>query len=488
MPNTLPLLPKTVPSVTPSAPPHKLVRIKTICCLGAGYVGGPTMAMIAAKCPDIEVTVCDFNQARIAAWNSDSLPIYEPGLQEVVEHSRGKNLHFSTDIKSAIVAADLIFVCVGTPTKSYGIGAGRAADLRYIEAAARLIAEVSAGNKIIVEKSTIPVKTAAAIQTILAANNSTGATFQVLSNPEFLAEGTAVKDMECPDRILIGGEPTPQGKEALEALVSIYANWVPRERIITTNLWSSELSKLVANAFLAQRISSINSISALCEATGADVDEVARAIGSDSRIGPKFLKASVGFGGSCFQKDILNLVYLCESFNLPEAAAYWRSVVTMNDWQKSRFVEKIVRTLFNTVSGKRIAILGFAFKKDTNDTRESAAINICRDLVAENAHVVIYDPRVPKETIHRDLLEVGVPQDIINFNVEVVTDPYEAVKGAHALATLTEWDEFRDLDLPRIHDLMLKPAFVFDGRAILPVEALAEHGFDAFIIGKGDSE
>ena len=292
--------------------------------------------------------------------------------------------------------------------------------------------------------------------------------------------------MEAPDRILIGGEQTPEGQEALEALVSVYANWVPREKIITTNLWSSELSKLVANAFLAQRISSINSISALCEATGADVDEVARAIGSDSRIGPKFLKASVGFGGSCFQKDILNLVYLCESFNLPEAAAYWRSVVTMNDWQKSRFVEKIVRTLFNTVSGKRIAILGFAFKKDTNDTRESAAINICRDLVAENAHVVIYDPRVPKETIHRDLLEVGVPQDIINFNIEIVSDPYEAAKGAHALATLTEWDEFRDLDLPRIHDLMLKPAFVFDGRAILPVDALAKHGFDAFIIGKGE--
>ena len=406
-------------------------------------------------------------------------------MQEVVESARGKNLHFTTEIKSAIAEADLIFVCVGTPTKSYGIGAGRAADLRYIESAARLIAEVSEGNKIIVEKSTIPVKTATAIQTILGANCTTGATFQVLSNPEFLAEGTAVEDMECPDRILIGGEQTPEGKEALEALVSVYANWVPRERIITTNLWSSELSKLVANAFLAQRISSINSISALCEATGADVDEVARAIGTDSRIGPKFLKASVGFGGSCFQKDILNLVYLCESFNLPEAAAYWRSVVTMNDWQKSRFVEKIVRTLFNTVSGKRIAILGFAFKKDTNDTRESAAINIVRDLVAENAHVVIYDPRVPKETIHRDLLEVGVPQDIINFNIEIADSPYEAAQGAHALATLTEWDEFRDLDLPKIHDLMLKPAFVFDGRAVLSAEALAEHGFEAFIIGKG---
>jgi len=460
--------------------------IKNICCLGAGYVGGPTMAMIAKKCPHISVTVCDFNQTRIDAWNSDELPVYEPGLQEIVESARGKNLHFTTDIKAAIAAADLIFVCVGTPTKSYGIGAGRAADLRYIESAARLIAEVSVGNKIIVEKSTIPVKTATAIQSILAANSVTGATFQVLSNPEFLAEGTAVTDMDNPDRILIGGEDNPEGQAALEALVSIYANWVPREKIITTNLWSSELSKLVANAFLAQRISSINSISALCEATGADVDEVARAIGSDSRIGPKFLKSSVGFGGSCFQKDILNLVYLCESFNLPEAAAYWRSVVTMNDWQKSRFVEKIVRNLYNTVNGKRIAILGFAFKKDTNDTRESAAINIVRDLVAENAHVVIYDPRVDKETIHRDLLEVGVPRDIIDFNIEIASDPYTAAKGAHALATLTEWDEFRTLDLPRIYDLMLKPAFIFDGRAVLPIAALKAHGFHAFVIGKGN--
>jgi len=462
------------------------MKIKSICCLGAGYVGGPTMAMIAAKCPHIQVTVCDMNQARIDAWNSDTLPVYEPGLQEVVESARGKNLHFTTDLKPAIAAADLIFVCVGTPTKSYGIGAGRAADLRYIESAARLIAEVSEGNKIIVEKSTIPVKTATAIQAILTANSTTNATFQVLSNPEFLAEGTAVTDMENPDRILIGGEQTPEGQAALEALVSVYANWVPREKIITTNLWSSELSKLVANAFLAQRISSINSISALCEATGADVNEVARAIGSDSRIGPKFLKASVGFGGSCFQKDILNLVYLCESYNLTQVAAYWRSVVEINDYQKSRFVEKIVRTLFNTVSGKRIAILGFAFKKDTNDTRESAAIHIVRDLLTENAHVVIYDPRVPKETIHRDLLEVGVPQDIINFNVEIASDPYQAANGAHALATLTEWDEFRDLDLPRIHDLMLKPAFVFDGRAILPADALAKHGFKAFVIGKGE--
>ncbi len=443
------------------------------------------MAMIAAKCPDIKVTVADLNGQRIDAWNSDTLPVYEPGLDEVVTTARGRNLHFTTDIRSAVAAADLIFVSVGTPTKSYGIGAGRAADLCYIESAARLIAEVSDGHKIIVEKSTIPVKTASAIKTILAANCTNGATFQVLSNPEFLAEGTAVEDLQDPDRILIGGESTPEGDAAVEALVSVYANWVPRERIITTNLWSSELSKLVANAFLAQRISSINSISALCEATGADVDEVAKAIGTDSRIGPKFLKASVGFGGSCFQKDILNLVYLCESFGLPEVAEYWRQVVHLNDWQKSRFVEKIVRTLFNTVSGKRIAILGFAFKKDTNDTRESAAIHVCRDLLLERANLAIYDPRVDRETIHRDLVYAGIDPDVIESNVEICDSPYAAAEGAHALATLTEWDEFRSLDLPRIHDLMLKPAFVFDGRAVLPVAALKEHGFDAFVIGKG---
>lgn len=459
--------------------------IQNICCLGAGYVGGPTMAMIAAKCPHIQVTVADFNEKRVNAWNSPELPVYEPGLDEVVRSARGKNLHFTTDIRSAIAAADLIFVSVGTPTKAYGIGAGRAADLRYIESAARLIAEVSHGEKIIVEKSTIPVKTASAIKTILAANSSNGAKFQVLSNPEFLAEGTAISDLDDPDRILIGGESTPEGDAAVEALVSVYANWVPRERILTTNLWSSELSKLVANAFLAQRISSINSISALCETTGADVDEVAKAIGMDSRIGPKFLKASVGFGGSCFQKDILNLVYLCESFGLPEVAAYWNHVIKINDWQKSRFVEKIVKTLFNTISGKRIAILGFAFKKDTNDTRESAAIYICRDLLHERAHLAIYDPRVETATIHQDLIDAGIDPALVLSNVEICSDPYEAANGAHALATLTEWDEFKTLDLDRIHNLMLKPAFVFDGRAVLPAHALKNHGLDAFIIGKG---
>jgi UDPglucose 6-dehydrogenase len=462
------------------------MKVTSICCLGGGYVGGPTMAMIAAKCPDIQVTVADMNGERIDAWNSDSLPVYEPGLLAVVASARGRNLHFTTDIRSAIISAELIFVSVGTPTKSHGIGAGRAADLRYIEAAARLIAEVSKGHKIIVEKSTIPVKTASAIKTILAANSSSQATFEVLSNPEFLAEGTAVADLENPDRILIGGEITPGGNAAVEALAAIYARWIPRDQILTTNLWSSELSKLVANAFLAQRISSINSISALCETTGADIGEVARAIGMDSRIGPKFLNASVGFGGSCFQKDLLNLVYLCESFHLPHVAEYWRQVVHLNDWQKSRFTEKIVRALFNTVIGKRIAILGFAFKKDTNDTRESPAIYVCRDLLREHACLAIYDPHVDPNTIHRDLMHAGIPKDLLTTNLEICSDPYTATTGAHALAMLTEWDEFRTLDLPRIYDLMLKPAFVFDGRAVLPTRTLKTHGFDAFVIGKGD--
>ena len=450
----------------------------SICCLGAGYVGGPTMAMIAAKCPDIKVTVTDPNEKRIAAWNSDALPVYEPGLQEVVESARGKNLFFSTDVRKAIREASIIFVSVGTPTKTYGVGAGRAADLKYIESAARMIAEEAVGLKIIVEKSTIPVKTAEAMLTILRSNSKEG-TFQVLSNPEFLAEGTAIEDLNNPDRVLIGGEQTPEGLAAIEEVVSIYARWIPREKILTTNLWSSELSKLVANAFLAQRISSINSISALCEATGADVDEVARAIGKDSRIGPKFLKASVGYGGSCFQKDILNLTYLCHHFGLPEVAAYWESVVKINDWQKARFSGRIVRDLFNTVNGKHIGILGFAFKKDTNDTRETAAIAVCRDLLAEGANVHVYDPQVGEEQIRDDVLGSGS-----NPNLMVVKSAEEACKGAHAVAVLTEWDEFKALDFKKIHDGMLKPAFLFDGRNILPHDKLREIGFRLFAIGK----
>ena len=450
-----------------------------ICCIGAGYVGGPTMAMIAHKCSGHTVTVVDINQSRIDAWNSDVLPIYEPGLDEIVKASRGKTLFFSTDIDTAIREADIIFMSVNTPTKTYGVGAGRAADLRYIEKCARKIAEVAENDKIVVEKSTLPVRTAESIKRILE-SNSKGRKFQILSNPEFLAEGTAVADLENPDRVLIGGDQTPDGLAAIQKLVDVYAQWVPAENILTTNVWSSELSKLTANAFLAQRISSINAISALCEATGANVDEVAHAIGTDSRIGPKFLKSSVGFGGSCFQKDILNLVYLCEHFGLPEVAAYWNGVIEMNDYQKHRFGRRIISTMFNTVSDKKIAVLGFAFKKDTNDTRESAAIYVCKDLIDEQANVSIYDPKVPEAQIRRDL---GLAEDATA--VTICDDAYEATKDAHAVLILTEWDEFKALDFKKIYDQMNLPAFLFDGRNLLDLDALRSIGFEATGIGRG---
>ena len=450
-----------------------------ICCIGAGYVGGPTMAMIAHKCEAHTVTVVDINEARIAAWNSDNLPIYEPGLDEIVKAARGKRLFFSTDVDTAIREADMIFMSVNTPTKTYGVGAGRAADLRYIEKCARKIAEVSEGDKIVVEKSTLPVRTAESIKTILQ-SNAKGRNFQILSNPEFLAEGTAIADLENPDRVLVGGDPSPEGQAAIQKLVDVYATWVPREKILTTNLWSSELSKLTANAFLAQRISSINAISALCEATGANVDEVAHSIGTDSRIGPKFLKSSVGFGGSCFQKDILNLVYLCEHFGLPEVAAYWNGVIEMNDYQKHRFGRRVISTLFNTVADKKIAVLGFAFKKDTNDTRESAAIYVCGDLLEEQANVAIYDPKVSESQIRDDL---NVSADFAALTV--CADAYEACKDAHAVLILTEWDEFKALDFQRIHDSMQQPAFLFDGRNLLDLAALREVGFEACGIGQG---
>ena len=460
------------------------MKITKICCIGAGYVGGPTMAMIAYKCPHITVDVVDINEARIAAWNSDQLPVYEPGLDDVVRASRGKNLFFSTEVREKIREADMVFVSVGTPTKTYGAGAGRAADLCYVESAARLIAEEAQGPTIVVEKSTIPVRTAEALSTILNTNSLSGK-FQVLSNPEFLAEGTAITDMGNPDRILIGGEQTEEGLAAIESLVEVYANWIPREKILTTNTWSSELSKLVANAFLAQRISSINSISALCEKTGANIDEVARAIGYDSRIGPKFLKSSVGFGGSCFQKDILNLVYLCEHFGLPEVAAYWEQVIRMNDWQKSRFSQNIVQTLFNTVSGKKIGVLGFAFKKDTNDTRESAAIYVVRDLLMENAKVAIYDPKVPIASMIKDLTNAGVPVATLEKNLEYCQSAVSSLDRAHALVVLTEWDEFSDLNFEQIYQNMHKPAFAFDGRNILPQEIMKTMGFEVYSIGHG---
>lgn len=460
-------------------------KVSKICCIGAGYVGGPTCSVIAAKCPDVRVTVVDISQQRIDAWNTDKLPIYEPGLFEIVKECRGKNLFFSTDVAKGITEADLIFISVNTPTKTFGFGKGRAADLKYIESAARKIAEVANEPKIVVEKSTVPVKAAESICKILK-HNGAKIQFQVLSNPEFLAEGTAIRDLMHPDRVLIGGEESDEGRKAIGALSHIYEHWVSKDRIITTNTWSSELSKLAANAFLAQRISSINAISAVCEATGANVEEVAGAIGRDSRIGNKFLKASVGFGGSCFQKDVLNLVYLCEALNLPEVAEYWMQVVAINDYQRKRFAHKVVDRLFNTVTGKRITILGFAFKKDTGDTRESSSIYISKHLLEEKAHLVIYDPKVDPAQIRMDLTDPEILQDPADFDrlVTISSDPYDAVEGSHALIVCTEWDEFVTLDYEKIYSKMLKPAFVFDGRLILDKDRLLEIGFQVEVIGK----
>ena len=456
------------------------MKITKICCIGAGYVGGPTMAIIAQKCPHIQVTVVDLNEERIAAWNDinvENIPIYEPGLPAIVAEARGRNLFFSTNVDKAIDEAQVIFISVNTPTKTYGSGKGMAADLKYIELCARQIAAVSKTDKIVVEKSTLPVRTAEAIKSILD-NTGNGVQFQILSNPEFLAEGTAVEDLLNPDRVLIGGEQTPEGLSAIASLVEVYSNWVNKENILTTNLWSSELSKLTANAYLAQRVSSINALSELCEKTGADVNEVSKAIGMDSRIGSKFLKASVGFGGSCFQKDILNLVYICKSFGLNEVADYWEQVIIMNDHQKRRFSKKIVQTLYNTVSGKKIAFLGWAFKKDTNDTRESAAIYVADDLINEQANIAVFDPKVPEKKIFSDLdyLESRTAEQnkkhVMSYN-----NALDACKNAHAIAVLTEWDEFKTYDWQYIYNNMQKPAFIFDGRNLLDKNKLEKIGF-----------
>mmetsp|Transcript_31093 Transcript_31093/g.70699 ORF Transcript_31093/g.70699 Transcript_31093/m.70699 type:complete len:493 (+) Transcript_31093:74-1552(+) len=459
------------------------IRLNKVCCIGAGYVGGPTMATIAKKCPEIEVVIVDLNEERIAAWNSDNLPIYEPGLSDVVKECRGKNLFFSTDVKKGIEEADIIFASVNTPTKTRGVGAGRAADLRFIESVGRTIAQYATGSKIVIEKSTVPVKTAAALERVLAANESKstgviGKRFWILSNPEFLAEGTAMKDLDVPDRVLIGGQVT----EAIDVLVDIYAHWVPREKILTTNLWSSELSKLVANAMLAQRVSSVNSIARLCERTGADVGEVSRAIGYDSRIGPKFLNASIGFGGSCFQKDILNLVYICEQFGLHEVAAYWQQVVDMNEYQKKAFTMRIIQALFNTVTKKKIAIFGFAFKKDTGDVRETPALTVCHMLMQDGADVQVYDPKVREEDA---LLEFKYHEMEVNKSqFKFVDSPDKAVDGAHAIVVLTEWDEFKTYEYAHFYASMMKPAFIFDGRNMLDHAHLDRLGFEVHAIGK----
>jgi len=448
---------------------------KNLLCIGAGYVGGPTMAMIAHKCPQYKVTVVDVSKEKIAAWQTDDLPIYEPGLLELVKTCRGKNLFFSTDVDKGIREAEIIFISVNTPTKTFGEGAGKSADLQYWEKTARDILRASKSDKIIVERSTLPVKTAIAMERILSLNDK-GLKFEVVSNPEFLAEGTAIRDLEKPDRVLIGSKETKSGLKARKEIVDVYANWIPRDRLITSNLMSSELSKLAANSFLAQRISSINSLSALCEKVDADVNEVAHAIGKDSRIGDKFLKASVGFGGSCFKKDILNLTYLCETFGLYEIAAYWESIVKMNDYQTNRFVQTITKAMFNTITNKRIALFGFAFKANTSDTRETSALYVTRKLMMEKAHVVISDPKAIKNA-KNDLKEYG-------NDIEYQEDPYKAAKDAHAIAIITEWDLYKTLDYEKLFRNMKKPAFIFDGRNILDHKKLYKIGFEVHSIGK----
>ena len=449
--------------------------VKNIVCIGAGYVGGPTMVVIANKCPDYKVTVVDISEERIDAWNSEQLPIYEPFLRDRVNKARGKNLFFSTDIDRNIAEADIIFVSVHTPTKTFGEGAGKASDLTYIEQTARRIKKNSTSSKIVVEKSTLPVRAAETMATILHSGENS-VKFEILSNPEFMAEGTAIRDMEDPDRVLIGSHDTESGNAARDELLKIYLKWVPREKIITTKLWSSELSKLVANAFLAQRISSINSIAALCEATEAEVLEVADAVGRDSRIGHKFLQAGVGFGGSCFRKDILNLVYLCEYYKLDDVAKFWNSVIEINDNQMDRFVNRILEAMFRTLVDKKIAIFGFAFKPDTGDTRDSPAIYICKRLLEERAQLSVTDPHA--------ILNAQKDLEGINDRVEFYEDPYEAAKDAHGLALLTQWAEYQKLDYQKIFDSMSKPAFIFDGRNHLDHQKLFEIGFNVYPVGK----
>lgn len=462
-------------------------KIKSICCIGAGYVGGPTMAVIAENCPHIKVTVVDINPEKIDLWNDqdlDRIPVYEPGLKEIISNNRGRNLFFTTDLKECIIESEMIFISVNTPTKEYGKGKGSAADLKYIESSARIIADIATSDKIIVEKSTVPIKTAQAVRKILS-NADKGIKFQVLSNPEFLAEGTAIQDLQNPDRVLIGGDENLEGRKAIELLAEVYENWVPKGKILKTNIWSSELSKLVANAFLAQRISSINSISALCEKTGANVEEVSKAIGMDTRIGPKFLKTSVGFGGSCFQKDILNLVYICRSYGLHEVADYWDNVLRINDFQKHRFADAILEALNNTLSDKKITFLGWAFKKDTNDSRESAAIYIADRLIEDQGEIYVYDPKVSKDRMLNDLNYLKTRTEEENFRYLHFTDnPYEAMKDSYAIAILTEWDEFKTYEWHKVYEKMQKPAYIFDGRNILDHSELHKIGFIVKSIGK----
>jgi len=462
------------------------MKIRNICCIGAGYVGGPTMAVIAQKNPNINITVVDLNEEKILAWNSDNfddLPIYEPGLSDVIKEVRGKNLFFSINIDDSILNSEMIFISVNTPTKISGEGVGYAADLKYVESCAKKIADIAKNDKIVVEKSTVPVRTSEKIKEILKSNND-NVDFQILSNPEFLAEGTAMRDLIIPDRVIIGGDDTIKGKEAVKLLVDIYSSWVPIKNILTTNLWSSELSKLTANAFLAQRISSINSLSELCEETGADIEEVSKAIGMDSRIGASFLKASVGFGGSCFQKDILNLVYISRSLGLEKVANYWHQVLIINRHQRTRFVNKIINLMDNHSFTNKVSLLGWAFKKDTNDSRESAAIYVADILIKSNISINIYDPRVSKNQILFDMNYIN-NDDEKNEKLLFIKDcPYDCLKDNNVVAILTEWDEFKDYEWEVIYKSMSKPAYVFDGRNIMDKNKLESIGFNYIGIGR----
>ncbi len=458
-------------------------HIKNICCIGAGYVGGPTMAVIADRCHNISVNVVDINKDRINRWNNpdvSQIPIYEPGLSDIVLRRRGKNLHFSTSLKENIAKADMIFISVNTPTKTKGIGAGKASDLKWVESSARQISKFAKGFTIVVEKSTLPVKTAQVIKEILESSKKENHnSFSVLSNPEFLAEGTAINDLENPDRVLIGGDD----QQSIEQLSNVYLNWIKKEKIITTNLWSSELSKLISNAFLAQRISSINSVSALCETTGADIKEVSEAIRTDKRIGKYFLNPGPGFGGSCFKKDISNLVYICDYYGLKEVSAYWQKVLDINNWQSERILNIIVKNLFGTLSGKKISILGFAFKANTNDTRESPAIKICKGLIEEGALLKIYDPKVEEFQIEKDL---GQPQLIKNDNNSgwnFSKSLLDSTKSADAIVILTEWLEFEQIDWEEVAPMMRKPSFIFDTRGISNINDAEKYGIKCWRIG-----
>ncbi len=469
-------------------------RIKRICCIGAGYVGGPTMLVIADKCPELDINVVDINEERIAGWNNsdlEKLPIYEPGLKEILKRCRNRNLFFSNRVNENISSADMIFISVNTPTKTKGIGAGQASDLKWIEASARQIGKYAKGETIVVEKSTLPVKTAETIKSILLSFTKPqelkkeDKSFHVLSNPEFLAEGSAINDLENPDRVLIGGD----NKSAISALKEIYLNWVSADKILTTDLWSSELSKLIANAFLAQRVSSINSISALCESTNADINEVSKAIGMDSRIGKYFLEAGPGFGGSCFKKDILNLIYICNHYGINEVASYWEKVIEINNWQQKRITKTILEKLYGNVAGKKITIFGFSFKANTNDTRESPAIKICKDLLEEGSFLSIFDPKVNPSQIAIDL---GTDQtNEINFkNYEsgwaFAESLEDSVNNSDAIVILSGWNEFIDVNYDNLIKKMRKPSWIFDTRNILNINDAKKSGFNIWSLGNGN--